>query len=37
MREFVFDLVYDRGSDPLMDVFIEHPTHGHKRDRKLCD
>lgn len=26
MREFTFDIVYERGSDPVMDVFIEHPT-----------
>lgn len=26
MREFTFDIVYDRGADPVMDVFIEHPT-----------
>ncbi|WP_049936840.1 helix-turn-helix domain-containing protein [Haloplanus natans] len=26
MREFTFDIVYDRGTDPVMDVFIEHPT-----------
>lgn len=26
MREFTFDIVYETGSDPVMDVFIEHPT-----------
>ena len=26
MREFAFDIVYDQGTDPVMDVFIEHPT-----------
>ena len=26
MREFTFDIVYDPGADPVMDVFIEHPT-----------
>lgn len=26
MREFTFDIVYEGGSDPVMDVFIEHPT-----------
>ena len=28
MREFIFTIDYERGVDPLMDVFIEHPeTH----------
>jgi DNA-binding transcriptional ArsR family regulator len=26
MREFAFDIVYETGADPVMDVFIEHPT-----------
>jgi len=26
MREFTFDIVYESGADPVMDVFIEHPT-----------
>ena len=26
MREFTFDIVYETGADPVMDVFIEHPT-----------
>jgi predicted DNA binding protein len=26
MREFTFDIVYEAGADPVMDVFIEHPT-----------
>jgi len=26
MREFEFDIVYESGADPVMDVFIEHPT-----------
>ncbi|WP_338742047.1 helix-turn-helix domain-containing protein [Haloplanus salilacus] len=26
MREFTFDVVYEMGADPVMDVFIEHPT-----------
>jgi hypothetical protein len=26
MREFTFDIVYEVGADPVMDVFIEHPT-----------
>lgn len=25
MREYVFTLAYDRGVDPVMDVFIDHP------------
>jgi predicted DNA binding protein len=25
MREFVFSVTFDRGADPLMDVFIDHP------------
>jgi len=25
MREFTFDLVYEPGADPLMDVFADHP------------
>lgn len=27
MREFVFTLRYEAESDPLMDVFIDHPNH----------
>jgi predicted DNA binding protein len=26
MREFVFSVAFERGADPLMDVFIEHPS-----------
>jgi DNA-binding transcriptional ArsR family regulator len=26
MREFSFDIVYEAGADPVMDVFIEHPS-----------
>jgi hypothetical protein len=26
MREFTFDIEYETGADPVMDVFIEHPT-----------
>lgn len=26
MREFAFDIVYESGSDPLMDVFIDYPN-----------
>jgi predicted DNA binding protein len=26
MREFAFDIVYEPGADPVMDVFIEYPT-----------
>ena len=26
MREFTFDIAYEAGADPVMDVFIEHPT-----------
>jgi len=26
MREFTFDIVYEVGADPVMDVFIDHPT-----------
>jgi hypothetical protein len=26
MREFAFDIVYEAGSDPVMDVFIDQPT-----------
>ena len=26
MREFAFDIVYETGADPVMDVFIEYPT-----------
>jgi hypothetical protein len=26
MREFAFDIVYEAGADPVMDVFIEYPT-----------
>jgi len=26
MREFTFDIVYEEGADPVMDVFIEYPT-----------
>jgi predicted DNA binding protein len=26
MREFTFDIVYEAGTDPVMDVFIEHPS-----------
>lgn len=25
MQEFVFTVTYDRGSDPITDVFIDHP------------
>ena len=26
MREFAFDIVYESGANPVMDVFIDHPT-----------
>lgn len=26
MREFTFSIDYEAGTDPMMDVFIDHPS-----------